>query len=250
MISPAREHERLSLDLAWGGWYGLDELTLVVVDLLSLKSSRLLLLLLPLVGLVAYLGFSLLAGGLLLETLETLGVVAVIGAAVGATMLVDERKSRAEHREMFTLLLETLDASEIPRESLPNDVQLCRQRPSGRRRPLQFRGADEPVWSTFVRSGGVLDFLVGELPGSGGEHPQKRPARIESNQQLCPLPRQLPSVPTFVLSLTLYIELSLAGAATRYVDLAPALSLRRTPAQPHDERNHHNEKGRTAGDCE
>jgi hypothetical protein len=124
MISPSREHERLSLDLAWGGWYALDDLTLVVVDLLSLKSSRLLLLLLPVVALVGYLGFSLLAGDLLLEVIETLVLVAIVGALVAVVMVVDERRSRAAHRALLALLLTTLDASEIPRDFLPAGLPL------------------------------------------------------------------------------------------------------------------------------
>lgn len=121
MISPAREHERLSLDLAWGGWDERDGLTLAAVDLLSLKSSRPLLLLLPVVGFVGYLGFSLLAGQLLLSPLRTLIIAALAAIVVLAISVVDERRSRAAHRRLFSLLLATLEAAEIPLAALPPD---------------------------------------------------------------------------------------------------------------------------------
>jgi hypothetical protein len=124
MLSPAREHERLSLDLAWGGWSAQEGLSLVAVDLISLKTSRPLLLLLPVVGLVGYLGFSLLAGQLLLSPLETLVIGALVAGVVIAISIVDERRSQAAHRQLFQFLLTSLDAVEIPRRDLPPDGPL------------------------------------------------------------------------------------------------------------------------------
>lgn len=136
MISPAREHERLSLDLAWGGWTAQEDLTFIAVDLLSLKSFRPLLLLLPVVALIAYLGFSLLAGQLLLSVPATIALVIVAGALVAAVIAVDERRSRAAHRQLQRLLLETLEAVEIERSVLPAAAQAL---PAAPERPLPAR---------------------------------------------------------------------------------------------------------------
>lgn len=136
MISPAREHERLSLDLAWGGWTAQEDLTFIAVDLLSLKSFRPLLLLLPVVALIAYLGFSLLAGQLLLSVPATIALVVVAGALVAAVIAVDERRSRAAHRQLQRLLLETLEAVEIERSVLPAAAQAL---PAAPERPLPAR---------------------------------------------------------------------------------------------------------------
>lgn len=114
MLSPVREHERLSLNLAWGGWAERDGLTIGVVDLLSLKSSRPLLLLLPVVGLVGYLGFSLLAGRLLLSTPATLAIAAIVATLVGVIAAVDEWRARADHRDLFALLLDMCEGIEAP----------------------------------------------------------------------------------------------------------------------------------------
>lgn len=125
MLSPLRKHERLSLNLAWGGWVEREGRTYVAVDLLSLKSSRPLLLLLPVVGCICFLGFSLLAGQLLLSGLQMLVVVAVVVVLLLAIARSDERRSIDDHRLLFTLLLETLEAAEVPRHSLlPDELVL------------------------------------------------------------------------------------------------------------------------------
>ncbi|RIK46602.1 MAG: hypothetical protein DCC58_02695 [Chloroflexi bacterium] len=121
MISPLRQHERLSLNLAWGGWVEQEGHVYAAVDLLSLKSSRPLLLLLPVVGCICFLGFSLLAGQLLLSGWQMLAVSAIVVALLLVIVRADERRSIDDHRLLFTLLLETLEAAEVPRHSLVPD---------------------------------------------------------------------------------------------------------------------------------
>ncbi len=124
MIALAREHERSSLDLAWGSWFERDSVTLVALELLSLKAARPALLLLPAVGLAAVILFSLLAGDLLLEIVELAIAAAIVGALILAVVVIDERRSCAAHRQLFTLILKTLDAVEAPRSAIPADAPL------------------------------------------------------------------------------------------------------------------------------